>query len=111
MNTHIPQRLLSYVLKSPSWRRVVAKGAGEGAGWTRRLGLEAANYLEPISNEVLLYSSGNYIHSLGTERDGRWHEKRMHVYARQHHYAEQQKWAQHCQSTITKKETKVKKNT
>ena len=28
-------------------------------------------YLEWISNEVLLYSKGNYIKSLGVEHDGR----------------------------------------
>ena len=28
-------------------------------------------HLEWISNEVLLYSTGNYIQSLGTDRDGR----------------------------------------
>ena len=28
-------------------------------------------HLERISNEVLLYSTGNYIHSLGIDHDGR----------------------------------------
>ena len=28
-------------------------------------------HLDWISNEVLLYSTGNYIHSLGIEHDGR----------------------------------------
>ena len=33
-------------------------------------------HLEWISNEVLLYSTGNYIHSLGIEHDGREYEKK-----------------------------------
>ena len=44
---------------------------GEGVGGTESLGLGDANYLDWISNEVLLYSTGNYIQSLGRERDGR----------------------------------------
>ena len=32
-------------------------------------------HLEWISNEVLLYSTENYIHSLGMEHDGRQYEK------------------------------------
>ena len=34
------------------------------------------SHLEWISNEVLLYSTGNYIHSLGIQHDGRLHEKK-----------------------------------
>ena len=42
-------------------RLVVSKGAGEeeGVGWTGNLGLIDANYF--IWNEILLYSTGNYI--------------------------------------------------
>ena len=32
-------------------------------------------HLEWISNEVLLYSTGNYDQSLGIEHDGRWYGK------------------------------------
>ena len=39
-------------------RLVVVKGEGEGVGWMGSLGLL---HLESISNEVLLYSTGNYI--------------------------------------------------
>jgi len=44
-------------------RLVVAKGEGEGVGWTGSLGLIDANYclLEWISNGILLYSTWNYI--------------------------------------------------
>ena len=55
-------------------RFVVAKGKGEGVGWTERLGLVDANYLLHLgqrSSEVLLYSTGNYIHSLVLEHDRR----------------------------------------
>ena len=33
-------------------------------------------HLEWISNEVLLYSTGNYIQPLGIEHDGKEHEKK-----------------------------------
>ena len=36
--------------------------------------LKIHTHLEWISNEVLLYSTGNYIQSLGIEPDGRWYE-------------------------------------
>ena len=45
-------------------RLVVAKGEGEGVGWTGNLGLIdrcKLSHLEWISNEILLYSSRNYI--------------------------------------------------
>ena len=46
-------------------RGVIAKEEREreGVGWTGNLGLIDANYglLECISNEILLYSTGNYI--------------------------------------------------
>ena len=40
-----------------------AKWEGEGVGWTRNLELIDANYclLKWISNEILLYSTGNYM--------------------------------------------------
>ena len=55
-------------------RPVVAKG---GAGGEDELGVRFGVgrcklfHLEWISNEVLLYSTGNYIQSLGIEYDGR----------------------------------------
>ena len=39
-------------------RLMVAKGEGQGVGWTGNLGLVD---LEWISNEILLHSTGNYI--------------------------------------------------
>ena len=43
-------------------RLMIAKDEGEGVGWTGSLGLIDANLpLEWISNEILLYSTGNYI--------------------------------------------------
>ena len=54
-------------------RRVVAKGEGEGVGWTGSLGLSRCKLLhfEWISNEFLLYNTGNYIQSLVIQHDGR----------------------------------------
>lgn len=54
-------------------RRVAVKGEGEGVGWTGSLGLIDANkllYLEWMSNEILLYSTGNDIWSLVMEHYG-----------------------------------------
>ena len=54
-------------------RLVVAKG--DRVRWTGRVGLVDANqfffFLEWISNEVLLYNTGNYIQSLVMEDDGK----------------------------------------
>ena len=46
---------------------------GEDVGWMRSLRLVDANllYLEWMSNEILLYSTENYIQSHGIELDGR----------------------------------------
>ena len=54
-------------------RLVVAMGEGVEMGWRGNFGLVGANYyiLEWISNEVLLYSTGNYIQSLVIEREER----------------------------------------
>ena len=46
------------------------RGREEGVGWTGSLGLVDAN-LEWISDEILLYSTGYCIQSLGIDHDGR----------------------------------------
>ena len=51
-------------------RLVVAKGEWEGVGGSGRE-WEANLHLQWISNEVLLYSTGNYMQLLVTEHDGR----------------------------------------
>ena len=52
---------------------MVAKGevGGDGMEWELELGRCKLLYLEWISNEVLLYSTRNYIRSLGREHKGR----------------------------------------
>ena len=52
---------------------MVVKEEGEGVGWMGKFGVSRCKllYLEWISNEVLLYSTGNYVQSLGLEHDGR----------------------------------------
>ena len=65
-------------------------------------------HLEWIRNEVLLYSTGNYIQSLGIKHDGRSYEKKniyIYIYIYIYicmtgHYAVHQKLTQHCKSTI-----------
>ena len=52
---------------------VVAKGEGGGIGMDWEFGVSSFKllHLEWISNEVLLYNTGNCIQSLGTDYDGR----------------------------------------
>ena len=44
---------------------------GEGVGWMFGVVRCKVLHLEWISNGVLLYSTGNYVQSLGLECDGR----------------------------------------
>jgi len=57
---------------------MVAKGEGGGSGMDREFGIGRWKllYLEWISNEVLLYSTGDYIQSLVVEYDRRKYEKK-----------------------------------
>ena len=54
-------------------RLVIAKGERGGSGMGREFEVGRCKllHLEWISNEVLLYSTENYIQSLGIENDGR----------------------------------------
>ena len=56
------------------------QGRGSGMDWEFEDGRCKQLHLEQISNEVLLYRTGNYIQSLGIEHDGRQYEKKMNVY-------------------------------
>jgi len=58
-------------------RLVVASGEGGGSGMDWEFGVSRCKllHLEWISNEVLLYSTGNYIQFLGIDHDGRKHKK------------------------------------
>ena len=58
-------------------RFVVAKRERGGSGMDGEfwVGKWTLLHLEWISNEVLLYSTGNYIQSLGIEHGERWYEK------------------------------------
>ena len=57
------------------WRR-------EGSGMDGEFGVSRRKllHLEWISNEVLLYSIGKYIQSLGIEHDGRYEKKNIYIY-------------------------------
>ena len=52
-------------------------GGREGMDWEFRVSKCKLLPLEWISNEVLLYSTGNYIQSLGIDHDGRCYKKGM----------------------------------
>ena len=57
-------------------------GVAKGEVWTGSLGLVDANYsiLEWIKNETLLYSTGKYIQSPGTDHDGEEYLKKERTY-------------------------------
>ena len=59
-------------------------GGGSGMDWESGVNRCKLLHLEWISNEILLYSTGNYIQSLVMEHDG----------------GLQQKLTEHCESTI-----------
>jgi len=58
---------------------------GGGSGLDRKAGIIRCIKhikllrLEWVSNEVLLYSTGNYVQSLGVEYDGRYNEKKEYI--------------------------------
>ena len=58
---------------------------------------------EGISKEALLYSTGNYIQSLGLEHDGKQYEKKVCIYAQPGHFVGRQTLKEHCKSTVLKK--------
>ena len=63
--------------------RLVFAGRVEGgSGIDGEFGVSRCKllHLEWISNEVLLYSTGNYVQSLGLEHGGREYEKKECVY-------------------------------
>ena len=62
-------------------------------------------HLEWMGNEVLLYSAGNYVQSLGIKPDGGDMKKRLYIYTLGH-FAGQQKLAQYYKSTIIFKNRK-----
>ena len=58
-------------------RLVAAKGEERGSGMDGEFGVRRCKlfHLEWISNEVLLYSTGNYSQSPGIEHDGQYEKK------------------------------------
>ena len=58
------------------------QGGGEGSGmdWEFEVNRCKLLHLECISNEVLLYSTGNYNRSLGIDYDGRYCKYRECIY-------------------------------
>ena len=52
---------------------MLPRGSGERVGWTGEFGASGYKllYLEWISNEVLLYHTGNYSQSLAIDHEGR----------------------------------------
>ena len=63
-------------------RFAVAREEGRGSGMDWEFGVSRCIelHLEWISNLSLLYSTRNYIQSLGIDRDGRQYKKRDYMY-------------------------------
>ena len=74
-----------------SRRTVAGMGGGGWRGMDWEFGVNRCKllHLESISNEVLLYSTGNCIPSPGIDHDGNNIKKRMYVYIRRGHVAVQ----------------------
>ena len=65
---------------SQTWSPVVAKGQGRQKGWSGSSGLAEANScIGWINNKILLYSTGNYIHSPGINHNGKEYEKVLYI--------------------------------
>ena len=62
-----------YKTETPSHREKACGCQGEGNGMDWKFGVSRCKLLclERIDKEVLLYSTGNYIQSLGIDHDGR----------------------------------------
>ena len=61
---------------------MVAKVGGWGVGWEFGVSRCKLLHLEWISNEGLLYSTGNYIQSLVIDHDGRYIRKKyIYIYS------------------------------
>ena len=56
------------------------QGGGSGMDWESGVSTCKLLHLEQINNEVLLYSTGHYIQSLGMEHSGKYYEKKECVY-------------------------------
>ena len=67
-------------------RLVVVKKGGNGIYGEFGVSNLYLLHLEWISNEVLLYSTGNYIQSLGVEGEEDNKRKRIHIYVYTHTY-------------------------
>ena len=61
---------------------MVATAEGEGSGVDREFGVSRCKllHLERKSSEVLLYSTGHCVQSLGIDNDGKEYKKIIYVY-------------------------------
>ena len=81
-------------------RLVIAEEEGSGMDW--EFGVIDADYCIQISNEIPLYSTGNYTLTLVIEHDGgKCEGKKIYVWLG--YFAAQQKLTEHCISTTMEK--------
>ena len=75
---------------------MAAEGIGGGMDWEFEISRCKLVYIEWINNNILLYSTGNYIQYPVINHNGKEYEKQIH--AQQNHFAVQQKLTQHCKA-------------
>ena len=90
-------------------RCVAAEGIGGGMDWEFEISRCKLVYIEWINNNILLYSTGNYIQYPVINHNGKEYEKQIH--AQHNHFAVQQKLTEHCKSTILQQNWFKRKNT
>ena len=67
-------------IRGPENRLGVAKGLGGGKDWVFGASRCRLLYIGWINNKVLLYSTGNYIQSLGMNPNGKEYGKSIYIY-------------------------------
>ena len=82
-------------------RPVVAKGEGGRGGMDWEFGISKCKllYIAWINNQVLLYSTGNYIQYPIVNHNGKKYEKEykyIYIYIKLNHFAVHWKLTQHC---------------
>ena len=65
-----------YKMETSGYGEQTCGGGGSGMDWEFGVNRCKLLHLELISNEILLYSTGNYIYSLVMEHDGGESEKK-----------------------------------
>ena len=82
-----------------SW---ATSGRWEGMNWEYNIKRCTLSYIKQINNKDLLYSTGNYVHYLVINYNGKELKKYMyiHIYVELNHFSVHLKLTQYCKSNI-----------